>query len=292
MGAWPVDLRVVLSSLADASVRRTIARWLAPVCVLGFLTSAGVMVGLGYGLDRWVFLLLVWSALIYVPLRILLETAGAWGTRARMALAERIVSDPQRYTRTAYLPVIVDALAAGEVTLPRICLPRHLRQAIAAAVALLEHANTRVDARAALTEIIHALVTALDAQAARLSAAVQGEASQNIQARWEAARALGALGALTGILAAAFADRWGDPPVISALGDRSLAAYLAAALDYCDEASLQVDALPWTEPPVASALSDDAAAVITARWQAFLDAGLPAPKALGAFVTAVVSAGA
>lgn len=276
-----------MSGLADARVRRSAARWLTAVCVLGLAASAAVMAGLGYGLDRWVFLILVWAALIYAPLRILIEASEAWGTRARRALTAQIATDPNRYTHAASLPVVIRDLASREVTLPRICHPQHLRQAGDAAVALIEHGNARRDARAGMTDIIRTLVAALAARAASLSAAVNGEADGSIQARWEGARSLGALGALIAILAAAFADRWGEPPVVPALGERSLAAYLASALDYCDEASLQVDALPWTEPPLASSVADGTLEVIGARWQAFLDAGLPAPRALSAFVAAV-----
>lgn len=245
------------------------------------------MAGLGYGLDRWVFLLLVWTALIYVPLRILIEASEAWGTRTRRALTAQIAANPNRYTHAALLPVVVRDLGSREVTLPRICRPQHLRQATDAAVALITRGNAHGDARAAMTDIIRTLVAALAAGAASLSAAVNGEADGSIQARWEGARALGALGALTAILAAAFADRWGEPPVVPALGERSLADYLASALDYCDEASLQVDALPWTEPAIPPSLADDTLEGIAARWQAFLDAGLPAPRALSAFVEAV-----
>ncbi|OFX30028.1 MAG: hypothetical protein A2Z07_13045 [Armatimonadetes bacterium RBG_16_67_12] len=277
----------MISGLADARVRRSAARWLGAACVLGFAASAAVMAGLGYGLDRWVFLVLVWAVLIYAPLRILIESSETSGARAVQALAAQLATDPYRYTHAASLPVIIRDLASREVVLPRICHPQHLRQAVDAAVALIAWGNARRDVHTAMTDIIRTLVAALAARAATLSAAVNGEANSSIQARWEGARSLGALGALIAILAAAFADRWGEPPLVPALGGRSLAAYLASALDYCDEASLQVDALPWTEPPLASSLADGTLELIGGRWQAFLDAGLPAPRALSAFVAAV-----
>lgn len=260
--------------------------------MLGFLASFALTIGLGRGVDRWVFLGLVWGVLIYAPLRILIESSEAFGTKTRRRLAAQLASDPNRYTHAGFLPLLIRDLAPRAVTLPRICRPQHLQQAIEAAVALIAEANARRDARGAMSGIIRVLVAALAAETASLSAASSGNAAGSIQERWEGARAVGALGALIGIMGAAFADRWGEPPTVSELGEHSLADYLASALDYCDEASLRVDAIPWVGPPLASpppgpSPADEMLGVIGGLWRAFLNAGLPAPRAMRAFVDAV-----
>ncbi|MDR7521490.1 MAG: hypothetical protein QN168_03395 [Armatimonadota bacterium] len=260
------------------------------MCAAGFAVTLATMATFGYGLDRWVFALLVWAALVFLPLRILLDASETPAARMRRALAGRIANDPGRYDRPGYLPVIVEELAARRVAMPRICHPLHGRQATAAAVALVTRAWTRPDAASALRQAIATLVSAVWHDATSLSAAATGASAENIQARWGAARALGGMSALTTILAAVYADRWGRDPVIRELEGRTLDGFLAAASDYCDEAALQVDALPWTEPPVASSVPEATVNEVRGAWQAFLAAGLPAPRALDAFVRAVLPA--
>ncbi|MDR7544647.1 MAG: hypothetical protein QN120_10430 [Armatimonadota bacterium] len=282
-----IDLRVAFSALAEASARRSASRWLLGLCALGFLASLVALAGLGYGLDRWVFVLLVWVALVFLPLRIVLEASQTLAAGTQRAVAARIVADPARYDRAAALPVIVRALAV-QAALPRICKPQHRRSAIEAAIAIITRANARPAPQVVLRAVIGRLVAAAAREASALSAAVAGAAAVDIQARWERARALGALGGLAALLGAVYADRWGDPPSVEELDGRGLAEYLGAVMDYCDEAALKVDALPWTEPPVT--VGPDAAAIgaIRATWSAFLAAGWPAPRALAAFVDAVL----
>jgi hypothetical protein len=234
-----------------------------------------------------VFVLLVWVALVFLPARIFLEASQTLAARTQRAIAARIATDPARYERAAALPVMVRAFAQ-QVALPRICQPHHRRSAVEAAIAIIARANERPAPQAVLRAVIARLVVAAAREAAALSAGVAGAAAVNIQTRWERARALGALGGLAAVLAAIHADRWGVQPSVDALGGRGLAEYLIAVMDYCDEAALKVDALPWTEPPVTA--GPDAATIdaIRATWLAFLAAGRPAPRALAAFVHAVL----
>jgi hypothetical protein len=278
---------MLLSALAEAGARRRASRWLLGLCATGALASLVALAGLGYGVDRWVFVLLVWVALVFLPARILLEASQTLAARTERAIAARIATDPARYEAPSTLPVIVRALAQ-QVTLPRICQPQHRRSAVEAAIALITRANARPAPRAALRSAIGRLVAVAAREASALSAGATGAASLNIQARWERARALGALGGLATLLAAVHADRWGDPPAVDELEGRGLAEYLGAVMDYCDEAALKVDALPWTEPPVI--VGPDAATIaeIGATWSAFLAAGSPAPRALAAFARAVL----
>src|SRR2546426_2559134 len=69
----PMTLRRLLSNLGDAEARRRAARTLAVLCAIGYALTIVVMAGSGAGLRRWFFALLVWGALIYTPLHILLE---------------------------------------------------------------------------------------------------------------------------------------------------------------------------------------------------------------------------
>jgi hypothetical protein len=278
---------MLLSHLADAGVRRNAGRWLLALCAAGFLLSTAVLAALGSGLDRWVFVLLVWIVLVFLPLRIFIESSEALGAGSRRRLASTIAADAARYDNVAYLPHIVRDLAARHVTMPRICGPRHARAASAGAEGLLHRARIARDPREALGTAIRGLLGLIAHEAAALGAAAAGAQSDNIQARWDAARGLGSLTAVVTILVAAYADRWHEQPAVPDLEDRGLAAYLAAAMDYCDEAALQVDVLPWTEPPLASPPPDQ---LLTMResWQAFLAAGLPAPRALTAFADAVL----
>ncbi len=283
-----MDLRLMLSHLADADARTAAARWLLALCLIGFALTLAGLSAFGHGLNRWIFVLLVWTALIFVPLRILLESLQTVGAVVRRTMAGRIATDPRRYDDPAMLPFAIRALFDREVVLPRICKPQHGQQAREAAAAIVARTSRRPRTAADLIEIIRTLLCALSAEAAALSAAATGSAADNIQARWEGARALGALGTLVRLLGAAYEDRWGALPAALELGGRTLRDYLDAVLDYCDEAALQVDALPWTEPPLILRGAGARLDAIRDAWRGFLAAGTPAPRALAAFVDAIV----
>jgi hypothetical protein len=284
-----LDPRLLLSQLADRDTRTAAGWWLLAFCAAGFAVTLGILVWRGAGLDRWVFVLLVWGVLVFVPLRIALESMQTLGVGMRHAVAGRVSANPRRYDDPIMLPVTVRALAERDALLPRICLPQHARQAREAATALVARTGTGAAAASRHRRAIAALVAATADEAAALSASATGSAADNIQARWDAARALGALGALVRILVAAYTDRWGVPPAVPELAGRDLREYLDALLDYCDEAALQVDALPWTEPPLDAEASHERLEEVRQTWRAFLAAGLPAPRALEAFVSTVLA---
>ncbi|MDR7458263.1 MAG: hypothetical protein QN139_00490, partial [Armatimonadota bacterium] len=89
------------------------------------------------------------------------------------------------------------------------------------------------------------------------------------------------------------ADRLGPmgrPLAARGFDGRSLAAFLDAALDYCDDLSLEVEVPRWEEPPLALApppVSADPEAVRTA-WQAYADAPDPSRAALDGFLRTVL----
>jgi hypothetical protein len=289
-GGHTVDAQLLLSRLADASARRSAAWWLLALCGLGSVASVLALAAMGFSLDRWIFVLLVWAVLIFVPALILMQAAPSLTSGLRRRTVARIVAHPQRYEIPAYLQVVVEELAARALTLPRICHPVHRRQAAEAAAAILTRAAGRPDVPVAQREAIGVLVAATAKATTALSSAATGEAAETIQARWEGARALGALAALTATLEAAYADRWSRPPDLPELGGGSLGEYLGSVLDYCDEAALQVDALPWMGSDVASPVPDAALEDVALRWREYISAGLPAPRALEAFVASVLPA--
>jgi hypothetical protein len=284
-----MDLRLMISRLADLEARKAAARWLFAACCLGFVISMAGLAASGHGLQRWIFVALFWTVLVFIPLRIALESLQAVGAGMRQKAAERFASDPGRYNKPAVLPFVIRALSDREAVLPRICTPQHAQQAREAAVAIVGATAGRADAAEDLRRAIRTLLAAAADCAAAVSVSATGEAADNIQARWEGARALGALGALLRILGAAYADRWGLAPDLPELEDRTLGAYLDAVLDYCDEAALQVDTLPWTEPPLKSPMPTAGLEEIRTTWRAFLAAGTPAPRALTAFVRTVLT---
>ncbi len=284
-----MDLRLLLGQFADDAARRALARWLIVLCGLGFVASLAALAALGYGTDRWVFVLVVWAVLLFIPLRIAIEALQTVGVRMRETSAARVAADPRRYERAALLSILMERLFIRHVTMPRIAKPAQAHKAREAATAIVWGAGSGGGAAPALAGAIRTVLAALQSEAVALSAAASGADAEDIQSRWEGARALGALAALMWLLAAVWADRWGGSPPVPELSGRSLEDYLEAALDYCDEAALKVDALPWTEPLLESPQAADAERV-RETWRTFVAAGTPAPRALEAFLATVLPA--
>jgi len=283
-----VNYRLLFSQLADGSARSALARWLLAACALGYAATVLLMVGLGYGAARAGFALVVWAVLVFIPLRIAVEASGPLAARQRERLAAHAIADPTRYERPALLPFIVRDLFARLVTMPRITTPVHGQKAREAATAILTRAAARPDAADLLRGVIRTALAAASTEAVQVSAAATGVAADNIQARWDSARALGAMSALITVLAAAYDDRYGEPPAIPELAGRALREFLDTAMDYCDEAALRVDALPWTEPALATLVAERTIDEVRASWLSFLSAGIPAPRALEAFLVTVL----
>jgi hypothetical protein len=277
-------MRAWFSRLATEEARRAATRWALAACVAGAAITIALLAAAGR-LDRWLFAVLAWGALVFMPAWLLITAAQGLGPRARAALAARVATDPARYQHAGSLRLTVERLADGALAMPRICLPVNRRQAIEAAIALINDARPRPPAATALVASIRrALVLATD-EALHLSAAATGPAADNIQARWDSARALGAISALAAILVEVHRDQSGSPPGLPELAGREASGQLAALFDYADEAAMEVDAPPWSEPRLIGAEAS-LEQVVAAReaWHAFIRAGLPAPRALAAFV--------
>ncbi|MGQ0548937.1 MAG: hypothetical protein ACT4PY_04635 [Armatimonadota bacterium] len=284
-----VDFRFLLSRFAEDATRGRLARWLIVVCALGFVASLAALMILGYGADRWFFVLIVWAVFVFIPLRIWVEALQTVGLRVRQATVDQIAADPRRYERRELLPFLVQHLFVRHATMPRIAKPAQAYKAREAAEAIVGGAGPGGGARM-LVEAIRATLAAAELEAVALSASASGPDAGDIQSRWEGARALGALGALIQMLAAAHRDRWGALPPLPELGGRELADYLEAAMDYCDEAALKVDALPWTEPLLRASPHAAGAESVRGTWRAFVNAGTPSPRALQGFLETVLPA--
>ncbi len=277
-------MRMWFSRLATEDARRAATRWALASSVAGAVVSIALLAGTGR-LDRWLFVVLVWGALVFLPAWLVITSAQGLGPRARSTLAARVAADPARYDHPASLRLTVERLAERAVAMPRICLPAHRRQAIEAAIAVLDDARRHAPSATTLVAAIRRALLAATDEAVMLSAAATGTSADNIQARWESARALGAMSALVAVLVEVHVDRWGSSPRLPELAGREASDHLAALFDYADEAAMDVDARPWTEPRLVETVAASAP-VSAAReaWRAFIKAGLPAPRALAAFI--------
>jgi len=260
------------------------------VCTLGFVASLAALTILGYGADRWFFVLIVWAVFVFIPLRIGIEALQTVGLRIRQATVDQIAADPRRYERPELLPFLVQHFFVRHSTMPRIAKPAHAHKAREAAAAIVGRAGSGGGAARVIAGVIRATLAAAELEAVALSASASGPDAGDIQSRWEGARALGALGALIQMLAAAHRDRWGALPPLPELGGRELADYIEAAMDFCDEAALKVDALPWTEPLLRASPHAAGAETVRGTWRAFVNAGTPSPRALQGFLETVLPA--
>src|SRR3990172_5191020 len=94
-----LNVRLLASRLAEGGVRDALGRYLLVACVAGFAVSLVLLRMLGYGLDRWVFILIVWAVLIFIPLRIVVEALRPFGARMHRRVADSLVGAPRRFDR-------------------------------------------------------------------------------------------------------------------------------------------------------------------------------------------------
>lgn len=281
-----VNFRLALSALASPAARQSAARWLLAACLVGYIVTLAVMAARGTGPQRWFFPLLAWALFVYLPLRILLETAQTLAPAVRRTLTDEAAQRADRYTARGPLELLVDRFYGRHVVMPRIATPLQGIRARAAAVAVFLRLSRRdaVSLPVVLTRCLAALdvwVHALGIQAAR-------EGSGNIQLRWAGVRAVIALAALTKILLAAAEDRR-EPPFAADLPPSLADDYLDACLDYCDDLALQVEVVPWTEPPLDLGVPPEIVTAVRERWTQYCEIDPPAVDARTAFVEAVAA---
>jgi hypothetical protein len=276
-----------LSRLGDARERRRAIRWLVTLALGGFGLTMFVLIASGRGTDRWFFILVVWLALIFIPLWLVTAAFETLGPALRVRMARHLAGRLDRYGRLPGTAVLVEDLFAKQVVMPRITTPPQAYKAREAAVALVVLAHRQPPALETLQEVVGRCLVGVEAWARDLGGWTAASAPENIQARWGTVRALAALAALSKTLVAVYEDRsgrdlWPD------LDDRSLHAFLDAALDYCDELALQVEVTPWEEPALGLPADPEAAAHLRHAWQRYVDAPQPAPAALQAFLGEVL----
>lgn len=280
-------LRRLLSTLASAEVRRDAARTLAVLCAVGFVLTLMLMAVSGAGLRRWVFVLLVWGALIYAPLRILLEAFQSIAPSMRRRLIEQTAARDDRYASRPAIELVVDGLFADGVVMPRIATPVQSAKAKAGAVAVL--VTARQDDGAAVARAAQCCLATVEHWVTQL-ASWATQAPANIQARWADARALAGLAAVTTVLIAAYEDRSGHQFAAAGVIGKAANAYLNACLDYCDEMALEVNAVPWTEPALHLGIDVHLCEQTRAAWKTFSETPAPALDARAAFVQAAFNA--
>ncbi|MDQ7842131.1 MAG: hypothetical protein QN141_08230 [Armatimonadota bacterium] len=276
-----MDLRLLLSRLADARTRGAAGRALAVVAVLGFLLTMAVLLASGGGLHQWFFVLLVWALFVYVPLRILLEAAGTLGPAVRRRLAAAARGRADRYAARSQIELMVDGWLERHVVMPRIATPVQAAKARDGAVAVLALAGSD---DAGLRRAVGRCLAVVDRWVATLGRRA-AEEQQSIQDRWTEVRALAALAAMTRLLLAAYTDRTATP---FDLGDGRRGdpeEFLQACLDYCDDLALEVDAPPWPEPPLGLHLPQAQSDEIRTAWTRFVETGLPALEARAGFAS-------
>lgn len=282
----PMTLRRLLSNLADAEARRGAARALAVVCAVGYALTTVVMAASGSGLRRWFFALLVWGALIYIPLRILLEAFQTIAPAMRQRLIAQTATRADRYSSRPAIELVVDGLLGRGVVMPRIATPAQHTKAKEGAVAVLERA--RGDGAAIEIAAVRCLAT-VERWVTQLASWSAGEAGENIQARWADVRALIALAVATTVLIAASEDRSGGQFTAGSLDGSPAAAYLEACLDFCDQLALDVDVVPWAEPGLRLDIAPSLRDRTRAAWTRFSETPSPALEARSAFVNAVLT---
>lgn len=274
-----------LSRLADPRSRRAAVRGLLVLAAAGFALTMLVLAALGAGTDRWFFVLVVWFALIFIPLWLLTAAFETLGPALRGRLAVRLAARPDRYESAADTTLMVEDLFARHVVMPRIATPLETAKAREAAAALAVRANRRASAPDALRAALIGCLACVESWVQDLG--TQAAHSPDIQARWGDVRALSALAGLCQAVMAVLEDQTGRPLAIGPDG-RSVRALLEAVLDYCDDLALRVDAPPWGEPPLGPRADPETTARLRDVWQAYAATPSPAPTPLRAFLTAAL----
>ncbi len=263
-----------LHRLSTAEGRRRAQRWLLVGCVAGFGLS-----GVVFGWDRWFFLLMLWTGVVYLPLRLAVEWLGGSGRKQRQRYR---VALPDRIT-PANLPVAAQALLDREVLMPRIVTLPFVEKVHEAVVGLGRWILRKDPSGEGIRKVAVRLAAAADGWMAELGNAWQHEIEvQSIQARWRDIRLLAALLATTQVLAALYEEVAREPFHGPGVGAEALRTFVGRSLDFLDRAALEPDLPAWDGTllgiwtPEANELRE--------RWTAFCELPGPAPRRLEALL--------
>lgn len=282
-----MNFRLALSRLESPDARATAARTLALVCAFGYLLSLTVMFASGIGLGRWLFVLLVWTLLVYLPLRILLEAFQTIAPAIRRTLVSRAAVDPARYRSSGSIELVVDGLFERDVLMPRLSKPQDGQKARDASAAVLR--NARGSGSEVLEGAAVQCLGTVEQWTTDLSGWALTAAQENIQARWAGLRALAAFAAFTKILISAAVDQSGLARSLVSPASPDPAEYLDACLDYCDRLALEVDVAPWTEPSLGISVNPNASAALRIAWTEYVQIPPPAIEARNTFVKTLLN---
>ncbi len=289
-----MNVRYALSALGRPAARRAFGRTWAWVCAAG----AGVTV-LVVGPRHAFFAVVIWAVCVFAPVRIAVEVLHSRGPVMRRELMRTVEEREDRYASPERVALMVEALFAKEVLLPRLA-PPDLREKVIDAAARVSQAAHRD--RAGPPAVLHAsmICAALlrrwtDSIAAGEAGASPGSANgaaprtmwdshTSVQDQWGTLRAVAGLAALTKTLIAVYEDSAGAP---SEHGT-PVRALSEAAMDYVDQVGLRMDGPAWEiEGPAFHALPPERLSRLAETWATFCAAPLPAPRRLRAFVEAL-----
>jgi hypothetical protein len=288
-----MNLRYVLSALGRPTARRAFGRSWMWVCAAGALATI-----LAVGARHAFFAVVVWAVCIFAPVRIAVEVLHSRGPAMRRELMRSIEERDDRYGSPEHVALMVEALFAKEVLLPRLA-PPDLRDKVIDAAARVSQ-SARRDRGGPLAVLRAATVCAAllrrwtDAIAAGEAGAPPGAANgagprtlwdsqTSVQEQWGTLRAVAGLAALTKTLIAVYEDSAGPSE-----HGASVRALSEAAMDYVDQVGLRLDGPAWdVEGPTLQALPPERLSRLAETWTTFCAAPAPAPRRLRAFVEAV-----
>ena len=297
-------LRYTLSRLSEPSARRAFGRWWAGVCITGSLLSLLI-----FGRSRGFFITAIWLLCVFAPVRIAIEVLHTAGPRMRRDLLRSIERRDDRYTTREGMTLMVEALFAREVHLPRLAPPDLGPKVIEAATRVSERAlrdegpSGVLGAGSTCAALLHRWIGAVaagevmplgDAAAGRRPGETNGAApatlwdpQASVQEQWVALRAITGMAALAKTLIAVYEDiagrSWESSTQVRALAE--------AAMDYADQVGLRLDGPAWEEIAAVPApdLTPDRLNQLAGAWLTFCATPPPAPRRLRAFVDALAA---
>lgn len=289
-----MNLRYALSALARPTARRAFGRTWMWVCAAGAIVTMAAV-----GPRHAVFAVAIWAIGIFAPVRIAVEVLHSRGPGIRQELIRTIGAREDRYARPERVALMVEALFAREVLLPRLAPPDLQEKVIGAAarvsqVAYRDRGGPPAVLQAALVcaALLRRWTDAIAAGEAGVTpGATNGagpralwDAQTSVQDQWGTLRAVAGLAGLTKTLIAVYEDGAGVPSEHGA----SMRSLSEAAMDFVDQVGLRLDGPAWDgEGPTFHPLPPEQLGRLAEAWTAFCAAPPPAPRRLRAFMEAL-----
>ncbi len=292
-----MTIRHTLSRLGRPDARRAFGRTWLGLCLAGACATLFVV-----GFRHLFFVATVWLVCIFAPLRIALETLHTLGPRIRDQLYRDLAGRRDRYATREDIALMVEALFARDVQMPRLAPPVLCAKVVEAAGRLCDRALLRDAGPASLGRITTTCAGLLERWVGTIAAGERGETTSSgagdgaappalwnprasIQEQWVTLRAVAGLAALTKVLAAVVEDSTSRPLE----GGAAVRSVSEAAMDYADQVGLRLDGPPWEDVTGLphSTLPQSVVGHLADAWTAFCAAPQPAPRRLTAFVDTI-----